>query len=93
MRKKKPTKISTLRERIQTTEQEEQKKRKKKVGKTPGETLLWFWHMGINGKKKYSANPSFNQNIFHLVCKFQQLRKHPTQSPQSGVSMFYVNTA
>lgn len=44
---KRKKKIPTLRVKIQTTEQEEQKK---KMGKMPGEMLLWFWHMGINGK-------------------------------------------
>lgn len=41
-KKKKNIKIPTLRERIQTTEQENtgEKKKKKKMGKTPGETLL-----------------------------------------------------
>lgn len=63
------------------------------MGKTPGENSALILTHGNKWEKKYSANPSFNQNIFHLVCKFQQLRKHPTPSPQSGVSMFYVNTA
>lgn len=66
------------------------REQKMKVGKMPRETLLWFRHMGISGK---NIQLFFNQNISYLVCKFQQLRKHPTQSPQTGVSMFYVNTS